>query len=102
MENKNEDIAAPIKVKKPVSDAQKQANKRYYEKCKAEKGKTNASEAQMKSLKKYYDRVKGTEEYVQKIRNNSIKWDASLLSFNFCFKIIDGFKIKPIELKVLH
>ena len=25
----------------------------------------------MKSLKKYYDRVKGTEEYVQKIRNNS-------------------------------
>ena len=67
----NEDIAAPIKVKKPVSDAQKQANKGYYEKCKAEKGKTNASEAQMKSLKKYYDRVKGTEEYVQKIRNNS-------------------------------
>ena len=63
MENKNEDIITPLKVKKQTKEAHKQALKRYYEKNK------NNEEYVKKArqiAKNYYE--KNREAVIQRVR----------------------------------
>ena len=63
MENKNEDIITPVKVRKQTTEAQKQALKKYYEKNK------NNEEYVKKArqiAKTYYE--KNREAVIQRVR----------------------------------
>ena len=57
-----------IKIKKPTSEAQLRASKKFYEKNKhSEEYKT----IQSRSAKKHYEKTKNTEEYKQKNREHA-------------------------------